>query len=90
MTCAGITGLAICQAALQDYQGLSRNKLQNDANRARNVAFLAAALAHVLRRRRGFPDRGAGSGSAQGAHASGSAAPPSSAWVDAFRPGAAP
>ena len=65
-----------------------------DANRARNVAFLAAALAHVLRRRRGFPDRGAGSGSAQGAspgaNASGAAAPPSSAWVDAFRPGAAP
>lgn len=39
MTSAGITGLAICQAALQDYPGLKRQKLQADANRARNDGF---------------------------------------------------
>ena len=39
MTCAGITGLAICQAALLDYQDLKRRKLQNEASRARNDGF---------------------------------------------------
>lgn len=39
MTCAGITGLAICQAALLDYAKLKRRKLQSDANRARNDGF---------------------------------------------------
>ncbi len=43
-------------------------------NRRRNVALIAALMAHVLRRRRGFADRP-------------SAASASSAWVDAFRPG---
>jgi acetyl-CoA carboxylase biotin carboxylase subunit len=41
-------------------------------NRVRNVAMIAATMAHVLRRRRGFTDRPSGGGSA---------------WVDAFRPG---
>ena len=39
MTCAGITGLAICQAALQDHPTLKRPKLQSDANRARSDGF---------------------------------------------------
>ncbi|GJM21653.1 MAG: acetyl-CoA carboxylase biotin carboxylase subunit [Planctomycetota bacterium] len=47
---------------------------QMSAAREKNVAMIAAALAHVLRRRRGFPDR--------------PASVASSAWVDAFRPGA--
>ncbi len=65
--------------------------------RLQNVALVAATLAHVLRRRRGFPDRaspgnpgGAGHGAAAGAGGSRSADTPhaaSSSWVDAFRPG---
>jgi acetyl-CoA carboxylase biotin carboxylase subunit len=43
--------------------------------RLRAVAVLAATMAHVLRRRRGFPDRPSGSGVHR------------SAWVDAFSPG---
>jgi hypothetical protein len=39
MTCAGITGLAICQAALQDHPNVKRPKLQGDATRARSDAF---------------------------------------------------
>lgn len=39
MTCAGITGLAICQAALQEQPGQKRLKLQNDAARARRDGF---------------------------------------------------
>jgi len=39
MTCAGITGLAICQAALQDHANLKRPKLQGDATRARSDGF---------------------------------------------------
>ncbi|MFT4514486.1 MAG: hypothetical protein ACI91B_003196 [Planctomycetota bacterium] len=39
MTCAGITGLAICQAAILDHKKMKRKKLQNDANRARNDGF---------------------------------------------------
>ena len=38
MTCAGITGLAICQAALLD-QGGKRGRLQGDATAARNAGF---------------------------------------------------
>ena len=38
MTCAGITGLAICQAALQDHPQ-KRGKLQGDATRARSDGF---------------------------------------------------
>jgi len=71
--------------------------------RLQNVALVAATLAHVLHRRRGFPDRaGSGSSGVSGAGAaagSGGAAsdggrgavaafaPPSSSWVDAYRPG---
>ncbi len=39
MTCAGITGLAICQAALLDYEDVTRRKLQTAASRARNDGF---------------------------------------------------
>jgi hypothetical protein len=39
MTCACITGLAICQAALLDNPDVKRPKLQNDANAARNAGF---------------------------------------------------
>ncbi len=38
MTCAGITGLAIAQAALRDG-GVKRFKLQNDADAARTAGF---------------------------------------------------
>ena len=62
--------------------------------RERDLAYLAATLAYVLRRRRGFVDRGDGA-AAEGAAAAGgttAAAPPPAArgsrWVDAFRPGA--
>ncbi len=49
MTCAGITGLAICQAALQDYTGQKRQRLQSDATRARNDGF--AWLARFMTQR---------------------------------------
>ena len=39
MTCAGITGLAICQAALLDYADVKRRKLQSAATEARNDGF---------------------------------------------------
>lgn len=39
MTCAGITGLAICQAAILDNKKMKRKKLQTSANRARNDGF---------------------------------------------------
>jgi len=39
MTCAGITGLAICQGALQDHPDLKRQKLQKDADKARADGF---------------------------------------------------
>jgi hypothetical protein len=44
MTCAGITGLAICQAALQDHPNLKRPKLTAEATRARSDAFAWLAL----------------------------------------------
>jgi len=50
--------------------------------RQTDVALLAATLAHVLRRRRGFPDRAAAAAIAPGTPR------PRSAWADAFRPGA--
>lgn len=39
MTCAGITGLSICQAALAEEPGQKRLKLQAEATRARRDAF---------------------------------------------------
>jgi hypothetical protein len=44
MTAAGITGLSICQAAMLDYPGVERSKLQNDATAARNAGFAWFAL----------------------------------------------
>ncbi|MGQ0552423.1 MAG: acetyl-CoA carboxylase biotin carboxylase subunit [Planctomycetota bacterium] len=58
--------------------------------RRRDVALVAATLAHVLRGRRGFPDPAAARGLGGATAASGGAGPsvaPSS-WVSAFRPGA--
>ena len=49
MTCAGITGLAICQAALQDYPMQKRHKLTADIARARNDGF--AWLARFMTQR---------------------------------------
>ena len=62
MTCAGITGLAICQAALQDHPDYSQRKLQADCDRARRdgFAWLAEHLTvrhhpgAILRQRRWF------------------------------------
>ena len=50
------------------------------------VAMIAALMAHVLRRRRGFVDRNDGPTDVSGAGVSG---PGSNRWVDAFRPGGA-
>ena len=63
-----------------------------DDARALNVALVAAAMAAVLRRRRGFADPQAASGGAgPGGVADGVCAPAApSRWKDAYRPGAAP
>ncbi len=69
-----------------------------DDERARHLSAIAAVMAHVLRRRRGFAARGrsAGSVGAAAAGVTGSAraaasheggAASSRSWVDAFRPG---
>ena len=55
--------------------------------RERSAALIAATMAHVLRGRRGFPDRGAGGAPAPAASAAPAATPTRSSWVDAFRPG---
>ncbi|MHC5211532.1 MAG: acetyl-CoA carboxylase biotin carboxylase subunit [Planctomycetota bacterium] len=54
-----------------------------DAARAAEVAMIAATMAHVLRRRRGFPARDAADGQAPPGGAR-------SAWVEAFGPGSEP
>jgi acetyl/propionyl-CoA carboxylase alpha subunit len=56
-----------------------------DARRAADVALIAATMAHVLRRRRGFPGRGAadGPGGSRGAGRAGGR----SDWVAAYGPG---
>jgi hypothetical protein len=46
MTCAGITGLAICRAAIQDQLDMKRPKLLAESDRARADGF--AWLAHHL------------------------------------------
>ena len=53
--------------------------------RERSAALIAATMAHVLRGRRGFPDR-----AAAGPGGAASPSPARSAWVDAFRPGEEP
>jgi len=58
------------------------------AERERSIAVLAATMAHVLRRRRGFPAAPEADGHAPAA--SPAAPPRRSAWRDAYRPGAAP
>ena len=50
--------------------------------REHQVAVIAATMAHVLRRRRGFVDRPAGTAAAESQAGS-------TRWVDAFRPGGA-
>lgn len=39
MTCAGITGLTICQAAMLDYPGQKRLRWNSDVQNARNAGF---------------------------------------------------
>jgi acetyl-CoA carboxylase, biotin carboxylase subunit len=63
--------------------------------RLQNVALVAATLAHVLRGRRGFPDRATrdavADAGAAGAMPTALPAPASrSSWVDAWRPGGGP
>ena len=53
--------------------------------RQKDIAFLAATMAHLLRRRRGFAARSGGATPGGGTLA---APPAGSRWVDAFRPGA--
>jgi hypothetical protein len=57
MTCSGITGLAICQAALQDAPGLKRVRLQSDATRARNDGFAWLAQNFTVRYHPGAIER---------------------------------
>jgi acetyl-CoA carboxylase biotin carboxylase subunit len=58
---------------------------QLDERRERYVAMIAAVMAHVLRRRRGFVDRNDGDPEFP---SRGPAGASSQSWVDAFRPGA--
>jgi acetyl-CoA carboxylase biotin carboxylase subunit len=55
--------------------------------RERSAALIAATMAHVLRGRRGFPDRAAGTAPAAAASVAPAAPPTRSSWVDTFRPG---
>jgi acetyl-CoA carboxylase biotin carboxylase subunit len=55
--------------------------------RERSAALIAATMAHVLRGRRGFPDRAAGAAPAAAASVAPAAPPTRSSWVDTFRPG---
>ncbi|MCC7061309.1 MAG: hypothetical protein IT456_00800 [Planctomycetes bacterium] len=57
MTCSGITGLAICQAALQDAPGMKRVRLQTDASRARNDGFAWIAQNFTVRYHPGAIER---------------------------------
>lgn len=57
MTAAGITGLAICQAGLEDHPEVRRTKLQNDATRARNDGFAWLAQNMTTRYHAGSIDR---------------------------------
>lgn len=57
MTCAGITGLAICQAALQEAPGMKRLRLQSDANRARYDGFAWLAQYMTMRCHAGSIER---------------------------------
>lgn len=49
MTASGITGLAICQAALLDYPDVKRPKLQSEASRARHDGFAWLAQNMTMR-----------------------------------------
>jgi hypothetical protein len=57
MTAAGITGLAICQAALDDHKTVKRPKLQSDATRARNDGFAWLSRHMTMRYHGGDIDR---------------------------------
>ncbi|MFM1870890.1 MAG: hypothetical protein RL398_312, partial [Planctomycetota bacterium] len=57
MTASGITGLAICQAALDDYKDVKRAKLQSEATRARNDGFAWFAQNMTMRYHAGDIDR---------------------------------
>ncbi len=57
MTAAGITGLAICQAALEDYPNVKRPKLQGEASRARADGFAWLAQNMTMRYHAGAIDR---------------------------------
>ncbi|HZL99681.1 MAG TPA: acetyl-CoA carboxylase biotin carboxylase subunit [Planctomycetota bacterium] len=66
---------------------------QISEGRERSAALIAATMAHVLRARRGFPDREAPPGApvVPGSAAAAASAPVArSAWVEAFRPGSEP
>jgi hypothetical protein len=57
MTCAGITGLAICQAALLDQGGPKLTRLQNAATAARNSGFAWLAQNFSVRCHPGHVER---------------------------------
>jgi hypothetical protein len=56
MTCAGITGLAICQAALREL-GTKRQRLQDDADDSRRAAFAWLAQHLTVRCNPGWIER---------------------------------
>jgi hypothetical protein len=56
MTCAGITGLAICQAALRD-RGIKRPKLQDEADASRHAGFAWLAQNLTVRSNPGWIQR---------------------------------
>ncbi|MCA8977140.1 MAG: hypothetical protein KDC98_20625, partial [Planctomycetes bacterium] len=57
MTCAGITGLAICQAALADSPDKKRQRLQSEATRARHDGFAWLAEHMTMRTHAGAIER---------------------------------
>jgi hypothetical protein len=57
MTCAGITGLAICEAALAELPASRRSKLVGDCRRARDDGFAWLAQCLTLRHHPGAIER---------------------------------
>lgn len=57
MTCAGITGLTICEAGIADHPEVRRNKLQSDLDRARRDGFAWLAEYMTVRHHPGAIER---------------------------------
>ncbi len=57
MTCAGITGLAICEAGVLETPGMKRVKLLADSRRARDDGFAWLAQNFAVRQHAGAIER---------------------------------